>query len=123
MKKNGFTIVELMGTVVILGVILAITMPLVGKLINNAEDGSYDLLVSNIKGAAQNYIADNMNIIPENDGDKVIITLNDLVEGNYMDTGVENPKTHKQLSYLNTTITITYTNGSYVYEVNLVDEN
>ena len=123
MKKNAFTIVELLGIIIILGIILAITMPLTNKIISNAENESYNLLVSNLKGAAEDYLADNMDLIPENDGDKVVITLDDLVKGNYLDADVENPKTHKKMSYSKTTITITYSGGSYNYNVKVVDEN
>ena len=35
MKKNAFTIVELLGIIIILGIILAITMPLTNKIISN----------------------------------------------------------------------------------------
>ena len=122
MKKKGFTIVELLGIIIILGIILTIAIPLTNKIINNAEDESYNLLVSNLKGASEDYLADNMSLIPENEGDKIIITLEDLVNGNYLDPDVENPKTHKKISYTESTITITYINGSYDYNVSLIDE-
>ncbi len=122
MKKSGFTLVELLGIIIILGLILAISVPAINSYIDKTEDNSLALLTENLKGAAQNYLADNMDQIPEVEGEETVITLEMLVQGNYIDANIENPKTHKKMSYTNTTITVSYEAGSYRYDVNIVDE-
>ena len=37
-KEGGFTLVELLGVIVILGLIVGISIPLIGNVIDNAED-------------------------------------------------------------------------------------
>jgi len=37
-KEGGFTLVELLGVIVILGLIIGISIPLIGNIINNSEE-------------------------------------------------------------------------------------
>ena len=54
-KKNGFTLVELLSTIVILGIICSITVFLVMKNINKAKDDTEIITYNNIKSAARVY--------------------------------------------------------------------
>ena len=54
-KKNGFTLVELLSTVVILGVVLSVTVYIVMKNINKAKDNADLITYNNIKSAARVY--------------------------------------------------------------------
>ena len=54
-KKNGFTLVELLSTIVILGIVCSITVFLVMKNINKAKDDTQIITYNNIKSAARVY--------------------------------------------------------------------
>ncbi len=47
--KNGFTLVELLSTIVILGIVVSITVYIVMKNINKAKDNAELITYNNIK--------------------------------------------------------------------------
>ena len=53
MKKNGFTLVELLAVIVILAIILVIAVPKISDTINNAKKGSMASSVKMIAAAAE----------------------------------------------------------------------
>lgn len=59
MNKNGFTLVELLATVVILGVLITIASFSATAMINNAKKKAGSLAVSNLKEAAITYYKQN----------------------------------------------------------------
>ena len=54
-KINGFTLVELLGVIVILSILVAITTPFVLGALNAGKDSSYDIMVDNIVTASKMY--------------------------------------------------------------------
>ena len=62
MNKNGFTLVELLATVVILGVLITIASFSATAMINNAKKKAGSLAVSNLKEAAITYYKQNKDI-------------------------------------------------------------
>ena len=53
MKKNGFTLVELLAVIVILAIILVIAVPKITDTINNAREGSMASSVKMVAAAAE----------------------------------------------------------------------
>ena len=54
-KEGGFTLVELLGVIVILGLIVGISIPLIGNVIDGAEDDTEAAREELIIDAAQMY--------------------------------------------------------------------
>ncbi len=54
-NQKGFTLVELMVVVVIIGVLVAIAIPIYGTVTRNAEDRAHEANIRTIKGAVQMY--------------------------------------------------------------------
>lgn len=95
-KKNplklttlGFTLVELLAVIVVLGVILAIAVPQVTKTIANSKVSAYERTVSQVENAARLYVASNP--------DEQEVTLEQLVTGGYLELTPEDPRTKEEL--------------------------
>ena len=90
-KKNGFTLVELLSTVVILGVVLSVTVYIVMKNINKAKDNVDLITYNNIKSAAKVYndeVASYWNI--KDDYEYSCISLGNMIEIGYFDENTIN---------------------------------
>ncbi|MGI6324539.1 MAG: type II secretion system protein [Bacilli bacterium] len=72
--KKGFTLVELLAVIVILGIILAIAIPNILNLINNSKEQAYESQKRFIIDAAKKYVMANQNLVFENN--VATITLN-----------------------------------------------
>ncbi len=53
--KNGFTLVELLATIIVLALLMSIAGFSVAQVIKSSKEENYKLLVSNIKSAAELY--------------------------------------------------------------------
>ena len=78
MKNKGFTLVELLAVIVILALILAIAIPRITDLIENAKIQSYISNEEMMIRATMNYIALNEKKIPNEIGTISIITVEEL---------------------------------------------
>ena len=93
MKNNkGFTLVEVLAMLVVLGIIIGVTVPNITGILNNqktnliAEDG-----IKMIENAKNEFIVSEKVKYPE-DGKCVIFTLDRLDKNSDIETGIENGK-------------------------------
>ncbi len=52
---NAFTLVELIGVIIVLGVIALITYPIIDKSIKNSKEQALERIIDNIEEAAYSY--------------------------------------------------------------------
>lgn len=83
MKNKGFTIVELLAVIVILGIVSVIVVYTARHVIGSGKNGVYQNHENTLKGAAQNYLIKNSNLLP-NVGSSITITYNDLKDNNFL---------------------------------------
>ena len=57
-NKRGFTIVEILGAIVILGVLMGVAIPLVTRYISKGKNLSYETMENTIYYSAKNYVMD-----------------------------------------------------------------
>ena len=78
MGKKGFTMLELLATIVILGLISAVAIPSVMRLINSSKGKSLESNKNTLAMAAESYTQTKSSILPKNIGEEVIIKAEDL---------------------------------------------
>ncbi len=91
MKKNGFTLVELLAVIVILAIILVIALPVVVNRISQSKDDLYDRQLQLIIKAAEDY-----KLLYEKDivwvGNYAEIYLKDLQDAGLLSDPLEDPR-------------------------------
>ena len=115
MKNKAFTLVELLGVIIILGVLSLIIFPVILTQIKNAKKGIDDSTKELIIDAAKDYVVDNTNNYDKIQGITYCIDINALVEKNYLNPKLKN----ENLNDIDTTkkIKLTYNNNNYNYEI------
>ena len=85
LNKKGFTLIELIGTIVIISLILLIIVPNITNMTKKAKDNSNKQFIENVILAAKNWGADNKDKLPKNQGSfkDVLVTL--LQDEGYLD--------------------------------------
>jgi prepilin-type N-terminal cleavage/methylation domain-containing protein len=113
--KKGFTLIELMAAIIILGVISLIAIPLVEQVLTEIGTDSYNSQIKNIRAGARQWAADDMNRLPEDDSNTTI-TLSTLQQAGFVKKELYNPRT-KELFDGELSIVIESKNGNYIYYV------
>jgi len=121
-EKSGFTLAELMGVIVVLGIIAVIATITVDRGIKNSRYQTCLAQEKNIVEGAKTWSYDNASKLP-GAGKSYTISVNELQNENYIEDGLKSPMTNSVYSS-GTTVTITSPNGtSYDYEVVYGTEN
>ena len=139
LNRKGFSLIEMLAVVVILGLLLAFMIPNVAQLIEKNKNDSYDKLKDNIVIAAKNYVSDNRYKI-EIDGkciDKTdkknvnkingnIMTeskmyISSLTAAGYLTDPIINPKTNKEIDLSSSYVEVKYNCKTKDYEFTLED--
>ena len=128
MKKNekkGFTLVELLGVIVILGIIAMIAVPTINTALNYSRKKAYDEQINTIENTAQTYMSKNSLKLPsQTEGSSCGVSVQTLQqEGLLTSDDIENPKYRKNseeeeesFETFDGCVIITYTNNKYKYE-------
>ena len=97
-KRKAFTLIELMGVLVIIGILTVILVPVINNTIKNNKQQLYDNQLEMIRLAARNLATDNTYILPEEDGDEIYITLGQLRAMGYAEGTIIDPLTNENFS-------------------------
>ena len=92
--KKGFTLVELLGVIIILGVIALITFPIINKSIKSSKEKALEQVINNIEDAAYKYSISN-DIGYQTFYNK--IELSTLVNAGILKDNIVNPVTDEQM--------------------------
>ena len=114
MKKKGFTLVELLGVMTVLGIIALLIIPAVEKTISNSKKKGLENQKNTIISGAKSWMTDNKELVED---DEVIVTVGDLKQEGYLEFNIKNPVTNKCISN-NTEVLITIEGKKYKYKIN-----
>lgn len=94
--KKGFTLVELLAVIVLLGIVTLIAFPLVNDSVDLAKEEAYNQTVNSIEEAAKRYGTINMLGYST---EEQILTLETLISsGMLKESDLVNPKTDKKMT-------------------------
>ena len=113
--KKGFTLVEVLAVIVILGILAVIIAPTVQKGLKSNYDDVFEIQKKNIIKAAKDWSLEHPESLPINNGDTLAISLGELKNG-YLELNIKNPKNNKiwvDSSY----VLVTNENGNYTYKI------
>ena len=95
--KKGFTLVELLAVIIILGVIVLIAIPRVNNVIRGSRDAAFVQNNNNIIRAADNFMNANRNMFNIEVGESIEISFEELQAADFLGI-VENPHGSNQCS-------------------------
>lgn len=111
MKKRGFTLIEVLVTLVILSIIALLVTPSIINVINNYRLQAYNEQKALILEHANDWSAANISSISTNEGAITYVNLSSLIDGGYIEGDqITNPLDG---SAMNGCIVITYSAGKY----------
>lgn len=116
MKTKGFTLIELMGVIIILALITLIATPNIIDQIRkmNTEVSKTQLAV--LEAAADNYLSLNQNQYKVDNGRVYCITLQEIIDAGILTDPVVDAGTGEVISN-NTVIRATVKNNSFSYDL------
>ena len=111
MKKNGFTLVELIATLALLAMLTTLISRVVIKKVNEAKAYERNVLINSIELAAITYTNEYDNVDLQTN-DCAYITLQELVEKNLLNNDLIDPTTKKSLALSDTVYVTKDINGN-----------
>lgn len=123
--KKGFTLVELLGVIVILGLIAMIAIPTINSALNSSREKAYNEQIKTIEDTARTYMSKNSLKLPDQlEGNKCSIRISTLQQAGLLDSDdIQNPmykegSTDEKENFenFNGSVIITFTGNKYKYE-------
>ena len=120
-NQKGFTLVELLGVIVILGVIALISIPPILNQLNSSKDTINEATLKLIYSAGSLYLDERQNDYIRTPGNVFCVTLRELVADGKLESPVTDASTGKEID-LGKYVQYTVNNhGGLNYEYQLLD--
>ena len=121
MDKKGFTLLELLATVIILGLLTTIVVSSVLPLLNKSNNEYYANQEKMLILAAKDYFTDYRSKLPKEVGETSTVTLKELINGKYIDPIKD--RNEKDCNYEKSSVVVQkITEKEYQYYVTLICE-
>ncbi|MCM1370529.1 MAG: type II secretion system GspH family protein [Clostridium sp.] len=116
MKKNGFTLIELISVVILLALIITLSVNVIINIINNSNNEVNDASMRLIETATKEYMTKYENDFDITNGSTYCIGIQDLINENLLISNIS----YDGKSINDKVVKIKYNNG-YTYELDEKD--
>ncbi len=125
MNNKGFTLIELIMVILVLGIIALITVPTVNSIIRNSKEKSYNNQIKLIEDTARTYMSNHSLELPSQSvGSSTCVNVEQLKkDGLLSNDDIINPNYKKnsdveteRYEVLNGSVNISWSGSKYVYE-------
>ena len=122
--KKGFTLVELLAVIIILGILSLIAGTTVTTFLKKGKTDLYNQQLKNIELACKNWGSENSDLIEEkfDSYNSIIVTIGYLQDKGYIDDNIKNVKDNKKINQNDIFSIITKSSTSKKYDYELLDE-
>lgn len=116
--KNGFTLIEIIAAIAILGIILLLVIPEMAKIVDDKKVSACNSISKTIEDAAQSYVYFNTDIVDSAilSDNQFEISISALQSEGLLDTDLVNPITDENITG---SIIITKNDNQYIYLIPL----
>ena len=117
-KKSGFTLIEIIVAIAILGIILLLVIPEMSKIVDDKKVSACNSISKTIEDAAQSYVYFNTDIVDSAilSDNQFEISISALQSEGLLDTDLVNPITDENITG---SIIITKNDNQYIYSIPL----
>lgn len=115
MNNKGFSLVELLAVIIILGLISIITVPTIINKYNENKEKQYNQLVSSLESSAKIYTENHIDILNNVTTQGTKITIEMLIKEELISANTKDPKTGEVLNK-NSYVIVKLVNDKIVYQ-------
>lgn len=112
--KKGFTLIEVIAVIVILGIIGLIAVPVSNSIVKRSKEKLYNEQVERIIDACKKYVLENDSALPDEvENQTKSVSIETIYNAGLLEGEIpNNPKTNEPM---NGHVEITYSNNRYTY--------
>ncbi len=77
-NRKGFTLIELIGVIILLGIIALITYPIVGAVIEESQQKAYEKQISELERLSYTWITRNLNKLTKDESIEYKLNFSEL---------------------------------------------